>query len=167
MKKIPKLLILANLVVLLVYFGFTVFQKEEILKNGKLLLLELAPVDPRSLIQGDYMELRYAITDRQSDLLPDIDELENKGYCVVEINEEGVATLKRFQPGMTPVADNEYLIAYHKSAHRIRLGAESYFFEEGSAKKFENARYGGLRVDPGGNSLLIGLFDENKKQILP
>ena len=47
----------------------------------------------------------------------------------------------------------------------INIGAESYFFQEGDAEKFEKAVYGGLRVDNKGNSVLVGLFDENKKQI--
>ncbi|MFX7329222.1 GDYXXLXY domain-containing protein, partial [Acinetobacter baumannii] len=34
-------------------------QKEMLLKEGQLVLLPLAPVDPRSLMQGDYMALRY------------------------------------------------------------------------------------------------------------
>ncbi len=36
--------------------------KEDIKANGETVLLQLAPVDPRSLMQGDYMALRFAIT---------------------------------------------------------------------------------------------------------
>jgi len=36
---------------------------ERILSDGRVLLLELAPVDPRSLMQGDYMALQFAAVD--------------------------------------------------------------------------------------------------------
>ena len=55
MKKYSSILIIANLVLLLVYFNWSVYQKEQTLKEGQLVLLQLAPVDPRSLMQGDYM----------------------------------------------------------------------------------------------------------------
>ena len=63
MKKYKWAIIVVNLILLLAYFNYSVFQKERILKDGKLILLELAPVDPRSLMQGDYMELWYKISD--------------------------------------------------------------------------------------------------------
>ena len=58
MKNIKWWIILINLILLLVYFNGSILSKEDLLKNGKLILLELAPVDPRSLMQGDYMSLR-------------------------------------------------------------------------------------------------------------
>ena len=39
-----------------------VVQKERVVRSGNLVLLPLAPVDPRSLMQGDYMILDYAVT---------------------------------------------------------------------------------------------------------
>jgi uncharacterized membrane-anchored protein len=48
---------------------------------------------------------------------------------------------------------------------QMHIGAESYFFEEGQAKKFEVARYGGIKVDDAGNSVLVGLYDKNHKLI--
>src|SRR5690606_1427760 len=47
-----------NLLLLLGYFNYSIRQKEALLKTRKSVLLELAPVDPRSIMQGDYMELR-------------------------------------------------------------------------------------------------------------
>ena len=57
MKKYSRILIIANLILLLGYFNWSVYQKEQTLKEGQLVLLQLAPVDPRSLMQGDYMGL--------------------------------------------------------------------------------------------------------------
>ena len=38
-----------------------IYQAERTLSQGEVVYLELAPVDPRSLIQGDYMALDYAL----------------------------------------------------------------------------------------------------------
>ena len=59
MKKYKGLLIGANLILVLLYINYSVQSKEKLLTNGKIVFFELAPVDPRSLMQGDYMLLRY------------------------------------------------------------------------------------------------------------
>ena len=63
MKKYKWIIILLNLILLMVYFIHSIVKKEELLKDGQLVLFELAPVDPRSLMQGDYMTLRYKISE--------------------------------------------------------------------------------------------------------
>lgn len=160
MKKYKWIIILLNLLVILAVFNSSVVSKEGILSKAKLILLELAPVDPRSLMQGDYMELRYKIT-----TVINVNALPPRGFCVVKIDNNGVGSGIRFQKGRTPLADEEYLIEYTRTNWNLKIGAESYFFEEGQSKKFEKAKYGGLKVDQKGNSLLIGLFDENLKKI--
>ena len=39
----------------------SIVAKERIKTNGERIFLALAPVDPRSLMQGDYMALRFEI----------------------------------------------------------------------------------------------------------
>lgn len=161
MKTYKIIFIVANLLLLLVYFNYSVSQKEQILKNGQLILLELAPVDPRSLMQGDYMALNYAIGQDVAYL-----DVPKRGYCVVKLDDQGVAHSVRFQTEKTPLQASELLIAYSRPQNwQINIGAESFFFEEGTAEKYESAKYGGLRIDAEGNSLLIGLYDKNRKQI--
>src|SRR5688572_22048938 len=157
------LVVLANLVLLLIFFNYSVFKKEQTLANGNLILLELAPVDPRSLMQGDYMQLNYAINNN----LQNRDSLSSRGYAIVKRNEKKVAELVRFQEGNKPVYAGEYPIKYFKTDWSINLGAESFFFEEGQAETYANAKYGGLKTDENGNSILVGLYDEDHKQILP
>ncbi|MBK8635115.1 MAG: GDYXXLXY domain-containing protein [Saprospiraceae bacterium] len=160
MKKYKWPIILANLLILLIYFNTSIFNKEKMLDEGKLLLLELAPVDPRSLMQGDYMSLNYAISTGVA-----VDSISKRGYCVVKLDSLGVAQRLRIQPEKTPLNDDEWLIAYHNSAWNMNIGAESYFFQEGTADKYAEAKYGGIKVDGQGNSLLIGLYGENLKPI--
>lgn len=161
MKKYKWAIILLNLVLLLLYFNYSVMGKEEILEEGQLVLLELAPVDPRSLLQGDYMDLRYKISEGiVSENIP------KRGYCVVLMDSSGVANKVRFQKAITPLNDGEYLIAYTAPDEwNINIGAESFFFQEGEAEKYEKAKYGGVKIDKNGNSLLVGLYDEQLQKI--
>lgn len=161
MKKYKWVIILANLIILLVYFNYSVSKKEEILQDGKLVLLQLAPVDPRSLMQGDYMTLRYSISENtRSNHLP------KRGYCVVRLDSRGVAEKVRFQQEATPLNKDEYLIKYTSpNEWSINIGAESFFFQEGQAENSGRAKYGGVKIDKNGNSLLTGLYDEQLKNI--
>ncbi|TDO19542.1 GDYXXLXY domain-containing protein [Pedobacter duraquae] len=164
MSRTKKILILANLLLLIGYINWSIVAKENTLSKGRLVLLELAPVDPRSLIQGDYMSLRYSISQ-----LPYQKKVSKRGYCIVTENAQHVATFVRFQDSLTPLKSGEFAVKYYSSgyayASNVQLGAESYFFEEGSGKKYERAKYGALKIDDAGNSVLVGLYDENYKLI--
>jgi uncharacterized membrane-anchored protein len=161
MKKYKWVLILGNLILLLFLFNNSIFQKEKLLANGELVLLELAPVDPRSLMQGDYMRLDYAICENTRS-----SSISKRGFCVVKLDENGIAEKVRIQDNKTPISENEYLIAYtHAKWSGINIGAESFFFQEGKGKKYEKAKYGALKIDTNGNSLLIGLYNENREKI--
>lgn len=161
MKKYKWIIILINLIILLGLFNNSILQKEELLTEGQLVLLELAPVDPRSLMQGDYMRLNYEISNNIN-----TDSISKRGFCVVKLKENGVAEKVRIQEKRTPINVNEFLIEYTSREWRgINIGAESYFFQEGEAEKFEKAKYGGIKIDNKGNSLLVGLYDKNRIKI--
>jgi uncharacterized membrane-anchored protein len=86
MKRYKWVVILLNLVILLVFLNRSIVEKEKILASGKLIFLKLAPVDPRSLMQGDYMQLRYEISTNISN-----DSIAKRGYCVVRTDKKGIA----------------------------------------------------------------------------
>lgn len=160
MKKISTVFIITNLLLLLGYINYSIYAKEKILTEGNLVLLRLAPVDPRSLIQGDYMQLSYEISNGFENPVP------KKGYCIIMIDSNGVAKRVRFQQNLQPLSGRELAIAYsRRNSWTFKIGAESYFFQEGDAEKFTNAKYGGLRLDGKGNSVLVGLFNEKFQQI--
>ncbi len=160
MKRYKWIIILLNLVGLLCFLNFSMLKKEGLLTDGKLVLIALAPVDPRSLMQGDYMTLSYEIAQGE-----EMDSISKRGFCVVKVDEQGIAQRQRLQEYKTPLYADEYLIVYTADKWRLNIGAESYFFQEGEAEKYEKAEYGGLMVDQNGNSVLVGLYDENRKKI--
>lgn len=162
MKKATKIIIVFNLLFLAGYFLFAVYQKENIIKQGELVLLRLAPVDPRSLMQGDYMTLQYEIAENIPDDAP------QTGYVLVQLDSLGHYKAVKFQNYLPETTAEGYPIEYTRLdtwRNSIKIGAESYFFQEGESQKYEDAKYGGLRVDAKGNSVLIGLYNENQQLI--
>ena len=53
-----RMALLLGAVLVLGGINVAIWQKQQTLSHGQLILLKLAPVDPRSLMQGDYMILR-------------------------------------------------------------------------------------------------------------
>ena len=86
MKKYKWMVIVGNLILLLVMFNLSIISKEKILKEGKLVLLKLAPVDPRSLMQGDYLSLRYEISENVFKKYDSNNAIPKRGYCVVRLD---------------------------------------------------------------------------------
>ena len=66
---------------------------------------------------------------------------------------------------MKPINREEIHLMSEHSNWTINIGAESFFCQEGEEEKFEAAKYSGLKIDTEGNSILIGLYDENLNQI--
>ena len=124
--------------------------KERILRHGQTMFFRLDPVDPRSLFQGDYMALRYNIRNQ----VPQAD-LAKKGFLVVRLDENQVAQFVRVHKG-GPLAEGEHLLFYRKR-QELKLGAESFLFQESKAKEYGRARYADLKVADDGKSVLAGL----------
>ncbi|RKH34240.1 hypothetical protein D7Y13_16430 [Corallococcus praedator] len=150
--------IFGGLALVLVATAVLVVQKETVLARGRPVLLRLAPVDPRSLIQGDYMVLDYAISQtwREGNERPQED-----GNVVLRLDEHGVGQFVRYETPGTTLAPDELRLRFRLRNSRMRLGAEAFFFQEGHADRYANARYGELRVTDNGTSVLVGLRDEN------
>lgn len=154
-------LVLAGTILVIGAANYTIRDRQQVVDNGQPIHLELRPVDPRSLMQGDYMTLRYA-----EPLFPSPDArstLPRRGAFIVKLDADNVATYSRLDDG-TPLATDEVRMKYKllDEGGSIRLGAESFFFEEGQASVYDSARYGVLHVDAAGNSVLVGLADEEK-----
>ena len=144
-----------------------IIQKELILKHGESVLLKLRPVDPRSLMQGDYMILRYEIADvlKKELSLPHLDRV-RQGNVIVAVDENMAATYKEIDNGRE-LAPDERRIAFKYRSDNYKLGAESFFFQEGHAHIYDKAKYGELKVKENGATVLVGLRDENFKVLKP
>ena len=95
-----RLAIGAALLVILLAATAAIWRFEHTLRSGQDMILQLAPVDPRSIMQGDYMALAYAI-DRE---LPD--DAGKFKYVWLSLSDQGIASLHSLsndlpqQPGL-------------------------------------------------------------------
>jgi uncharacterized membrane-anchored protein len=143
------------LVILLLVNG-QIVTKERIISEGDTLLLRLAPRDPRSLLEGDYMALRYAMADQvaQAAKAAGIED----GRIVVAVEATGNADYVALYQGQ-PLESNQRLLSFRKRGDSVRLASDAYFFQEGEWQTYRNAQYGELRVDDVGDAILTGLRD--------
>ncbi|NEX89775.1 GDYXXLXY domain-containing protein [Aeromonas rivipollensis] len=146
---------------ILVGINVTVWRFEHAMSSGETVLLELAPVDPRSLMQGDYMRLSYALA-RQ--LGSPRQEGAATQTLVIRLDEQQVA--QRVEGG-TPdaLAPDQRLLQVRRQHNQWWIGPDAFFFEEGTAVQYEQARYGEFRLQPDGATLLVGLRDQALKPI--
>ncbi len=147
-------LILLGLVLVVGGIDVAIFGKERVIREGETVYLELAPVDPRSLMQGDYMALRFRLADA-IDAWRRTDDRHRARRAPLAVDPRGVARL----------ADDEdapLALAFSIRNGRVWLGTNAYFFSEGTAGRYTGARYGEFRIDPSsGEAVLVGLRDED------
>jgi uncharacterized membrane-anchored protein len=153
--------ILAGLAVLAAA-NYTIHSRERQLMDGAVVLLALAPVDPRSLMQGDYMALRFKVAGDAFGRGPQEDARD--GRIVVRLDERGVGSFAR-RDGGEPLAAGEMLLRYRIRDRQVKFATNAFFFQEGHAQHYADARYGEFRVSPSGELLLTHLRGENLERL--
>lgn len=190
--KAPIWLVGVFVIALLGAVNYKVQQFEDVLATGKPVVLKIAPVDPRSLMQGDYMVLNYAILSefQQSQVLPEsneslesnepidtvefnettgIDESspsEKKAYILVHLDKNHVATFCEEQSEIPTdfkhCTPNVYLPIRYKGGWLPKLPSQDYFFAEGKGEYYAQAEYAEYRFKDG-ILLLARLLDKDLK----
>ena len=156
------LIALAACVVSLALVNYSILAKERLLANGAIVLLELAPVDPRSLMQGDYMALRFRMGNDAAAAFRSGETAD--GRIVVALDERRIASYRRLHDGKT-VTSNEILLRYRVRNGELKFATNAFFFQEGTGQRYESAAYGEFRVAPDGDLLLTGLRDRELRPL--
>ncbi len=156
------IVLIAMTVVIVCFVNLQIVGKERILRDGTTVLLRLAPVDPRSLLQGDYMALRYAMASEVSSAARAAGVAD--GRIVIELGENDEAQFVALYDGQQ-LAANQHLLRFRKRGDAVRLASDAWFFEEGQGETWRVARFGELRVDDDGDAVLVGLRDEGASPI--
>ena len=145
--------IAACAIAVLVVANGGIWQKQTLIAEGKPVFVELGPVDPRSLMQGDYMQLAF--------VLPPLSDIgatrgARRPMAIGKLDPRGVATLQRVAVDAV-VAPGE--IAIELTPHRggWTLVTDAWYFGEGEASRWERAKYGEFRVAADGRALLVGM----------
>jgi uncharacterized membrane-anchored protein len=163
MKTLRTIILFGTLLAFLYLVNTGIWGAEQNIENGKPVYLELAPVDPRSLIQGDYMALDYQI---ERDAMGDEIATTHRGQVVAQLDENNVAHYDRIYTG-EPLAENEIVLNYTVAEFiGVRIGVDSFFFQEGQARDYALARYADVRVTADGTVMLVDLVGEGFKRLI-
>ncbi|HYD38671.1 MAG TPA: GDYXXLXY domain-containing protein [Allosphingosinicella sp.] len=157
-----KAIALATGLAVLAFVNFGIYQRERLMTDGRLVFLKLAPVDPRSLMQGDYMRLNFEVADRAFPRGPRSRLAD--GHIVVALDPNGIGHFRRFSDGRPP-APGEALLRYRVRAGQPNFATNAYFFEEGQAETYAGAAYGEFRVGEDGEMILTGLRDSRLRPL--
>lgn len=156
---------------ILAFVGYSIAEKERLLVDGRTVYLELAPVDPRSLMQGDYMALRFAVANEIQRQLPQqeggwgrVDARD--GRALMALDDKGIARFVSLDHE-EPAGSRQVYMNYRIRNNLLKFASNAFFFQEGTATDYMPARYGRFAVDDQGNMLLVTLHDENLVQLGP
>ncbi len=157
-----KIYILLVSLVILSVVNFGIYQKEQHLKEGRTVYLKLAPVDPRSLMQGDYMRLRFELENSLRSNI-DLDEPQN-GLVIVNIDAKNIGHFEQIKNG-GELNENQVALQYRVRNSRIKFATNAFFFQEGKADHFSKAEFGEFKVAENGALLLVAMRDKDLNRL--
>lgn len=147
-------LLLLAFAIVFIFMNVQIFQKETIKNDGEVIYFQLAPVDPRAFMLGDYMALNFEHNLRNySD--------ENMQTFIVTLNDQKIVTQAKPYQGET-LQDNQRLFKIQD-----KLRPDRFYFQEGHAKAYEKGKYGLFRYQSPNQFLLENLVDEQLHSINP
>ncbi len=140
------------------------------IKQSHSIFIELQPVDPRSLMQGDYMVLNYALyfDESEYDSASVAETLNQKGHLLsyVDVDENNILVKS------TLIASNRseplqhlWLKNPHRSLSALYPSSRSFFFAEGLAECYQQAKYAEFKVNAAGQAILVALRGEQLKDL--
>jgi len=151
-----------------VFFSFyhMVAKQDAELRNAQTVYLALAPVDPRSMMQGDYMSLSYAIIDQLNKDAFDSSKPQPppSGTLVIRLDNRNVASFVRYYTAGN-LAPGEHLLKFHRIGGLVSIDAESFFIPEGTGDAFSHATYGELKLLSNGTPMIVALCDKDLHRI--
>lgn len=135
-----------------------IWQKEEVIAHGRPVYVELAPVDPRSLLQGDYMRLNFRLPDEVRNA-PDRLLAIGRPHLIARRDARGVAVPLRIEQPDAALGPDELRIELTPAHGEWMLVTDAWYFSEGDAGRWARAKYGEFRVAADGQALLVGMAD--------
>ena len=177
-KMIPLWLAAFSIALFLIMIG----RHEWHLTHSDSIYVKLKPVDPRSILQGDYMALNYELylaeqppaMELIEDHLPSDAE---KAYfynqssilSYVQLDAQRRVIQTRFDPQLLndyPGASAKLVLRNpHNTFEGLYPAARSFLFAEGLEPCYRNAQFAELKVRENGQPLLVNLVGENLKAL--
>ena len=161
-----KWLAAATVFIAIIAINININKKEDLIGNGDVLLFELAPVDPRSIMQGDYMRLRFDLARKIHDKLS-VKNGNNsipihQGFVVIEKGDNQVVSLVDLFNNKK-LKENQYMVPYKMRKNQVIFTTDAFYFQEGKASHYQKARYGQFRMSKSGEMILVNMVDKDFK----
>jgi len=147
--------------------------KNYTLRTGKTVLLETVPVDPRDFLRGDYVVLRYKISDLDLSKIKTEKPHYSYGENIYVILKPGDKFWEAVAIQKNKSAAESEVIIKGKAGYSgrkelgVRYGIESYFVPEGQGRDIERSMRGNKSsvtvealVDSSGNALIKNVYVE-------
>jgi len=160
----------AVIVVIFLQFALvvgSVLSNELKLRSADEIIVRLAPLDPRSLIQGDYVILAYSFErDARKELRVNASEslrFPNNTVHVLLTPQDGEYIFKDISVKKIEEIPLGDIVLKGKVARysRINFGIENFFVEENTGREVErNARFAKLKVTSSGEAFVVDLLEE-------
>jgi uncharacterized membrane-anchored protein len=132
--------------------------KERLRSGGQTVYLDLEPRDPRSLMQGDYMALNFALA---REIAPRVNaSVDGPGVAVLKLNDKRVGAFSRLDDG-APLSPEEVRFRFRIRRGTVWLGTNAFFFHEGDEVRYRPTHFGEFRVNERGDAMLVDLRDQN------
>lgn len=180
MNRISHWVLVLTALLAIAYVNLNAWQSQQIKLRGEILFLELAPVDPLSLVQGQYMRLRFGIEKRYDTTQEDYRIIQNNrgnGLAMISLDSKRIGTLTGLlapnQWQQQSHGGDTLLLQVHvqhtepDGFYVIRIQQNSFLFQENTEDRYAHARYGMFRVHENGRYVLIDLADENLRPLTP
>lgn len=130
--------------------GWIVYDRAQLLANGKVVTLPVIPVDPHDLFRGDYVTLNYAISRLNTDALAGDDEFQYEAPIYVTLDGSGAATAISHEPPtvgsfLRGAIDNVDERTACDNAEKcwtygVNYNLEKFFVPEGTGRELEGLR---------------------------
>jgi uncharacterized membrane-anchored protein len=132
---------------------YMIWYRMSLVTTGRVVTLQVVPVDPRDMFRGDYVILNYKISRLDLNQLPGDSDFEGRGAIYVTLeNKGGVWDAVSVSRKMPAVQANQAVIrgdidsAYRNSQDdketvvSVTYGIESFFVPEGKGRPIEDER---------------------------
>ena len=145
----PLIIVLLSLVV----FSVIMMKHEVHLASGYPMYAKLAPLDPRSILQGDYMQLRYDLGLSDEGEPTDL----HRATVYVATDSRGVIMSSRWQADGT----HDRPLELQGGQWLWHPAVDSFMFAEGLADCYGQAKFAKLSVTDDGQAMLTDLVGED------
>jgi len=137
--------------------------KYSVIATGRTVTLQSVPIDPRDLMRGDFVRIRFAINRLDLTLLAG-------GDSTFQPGDEVYVTLKDTGPAWTPVRASALLPVLKEDEAVIKgkivnvegrmslldYGIDSYYVPEGKGRDAERVRLWNVKLDRRGHAVIEG-----------